>query len=254
MTYIEPLDPATPDSSASAGEGDDRIRELKRALIERLETFFSSVDIDPLTVLLDVINPDTAFSDNVIPGSKLIDSSVSLAKLASLPELAAGAVQTAHIADGNVTGDKLAANSVTQPKMADDSVGSDELIDGAIKRAHLYNGLKSDLCRFQLYTLTLGAVVIGAGGVYRGVVNVDTNDQLGGAVACIIEPAYPFSAGSDATHPTDYILAQCSITLDGSQEVLVYRLHNLLASSVDLTGQVYYIWMIQRLSTAPAEV
>ncbi len=253
MAYIDPIDPATPAGADSAGQGDDRIRELKRALIERLNTFFNDIDIDPLTVKLDAILPVAAFSDQTIPGSLLMDASVTLAKLASLPQLAAGSVTTDHLADGAVTEPKLANGAVTTLKIGTDAVTNDKLADGAVKRANLYTQLQADLCRFQVYTLTLGAVVLGAGLVHKGYVNVDTNDQLGGSVACIIQPAYTFGDASGATHPTDYILSQASITLNGSQEVLVYRLHNLLASSVDLTGQVYYVWMIQRLSTSPAE-
>lgn len=253
MPYADPIDPTTPDDSAIAGEGDDRIRELKRALIDRIESFFQSIDQQPWQVKLDAIDPSAAFSDATISGAKLINASVPLAKLAALPEVGAGAITTSNLADGSVTTPKLADAAVTNQKIFDGAVDTVKLADASVKRVKLYAGLKSDLCRFQVYTLVLGAVIISAGGVYRGSVNVDTNDQLGGAVACTIQPAFPFSAASDATHPTDYILSQCSITLNGSQEVLVYRLHNLLGSPVDLTGQVYYIWMIQRLSTAPAE-
>lgn len=252
MPFLEPLDPATPDGSASAGEGDDRIRELKRAIIERVESFFVDIEGDPWVPKLDAINLAAVISDNTVPGAKLQDNSISLSKLASLPDVTG--IVTTQIADGAITTPKLADDAVTNDKLADNAVGSAQIASSVVRRVHLYGGLKADLCRFQSYTLVLGSAVIAAGEVYRGSVAVDTNDQLGGAVACIIEPAYTFADASGATHPTDYILAQCSITLNGSQETLVYRLHNLLAASVDLTGQVYYIHMIQRLSTSPAEV
>lgn len=254
MPFLDTIDPAVPAGTEVAGNGDDRIRELKRAIIERVESFFASIDADPWTVKPDAINLATAISDATIPGAKLIDGSVALSKLSVQPTPGAGSITAAQLADGSVTTPKLVDDAVTDIKLAVDAVKERNVSDGILKRVHLYDGLKTDLVRFQSYTLTLGAAVIAAGEVYRGSVAVDTNDQLGGAVACIIEPAYAFADASGATHPTDYILAQCSITLNGAQETLVYRLHNLLAAAVDLTGQVYFIHMFQRLSTAPAEV
>jgi hypothetical protein len=254
MAYIDPLEPATPLSTEVAGQGDDRIRELKRAIIERLETFFESIDGQPLTVKLDAINAATAFSNNSFPGSKLQDGSVSLAKLVTLPGLTPGQVDATAIADGSVTEPKLADGAVSTRTIGDGQVVTAALADLAVRRAKLYGGLQADLVRFSVFTLVLGAAVIPAGQVLKGSVVLDTNNQVGGGVACVIEPAFTFADASAPINVTDYILAQCSVTLDGSQETLIYRLHNLLASTVDLTGQVYFIHMFQRLSTAPAEV
>lgn len=68
MAYVNPLDPATPADSDPAAGGDDAIRQLKAALIERLKTVFPNFpDGDPLTYsLIDVglaanrPNPPTA--------------------------------------------------------------------------------------------------------------------------------------------------------------------------------------------------
>lgn len=253
MAYLSPLDPLTPPGTEAVGQGDDRMREMKAAIIERLASFFVGVDDDPLVPKPNSI-PTSVFADNTLSGSKLIDGSIALAKLATIPFPGTGTITAIELADGSVTNPKLAADAVDGTKIADNSVNTEHIVAASIKRSHLYLGLRSDLVRWQSYTLVLGSTVLAAGLVARGSINMDTNDQLGGAVACIIEPAFTFADASGATHVTDYVLAQCSITLNGSQEVLVYRLHNLLGSSIDLTGQVYYIHMLQRLSTAPAEV
>lgn len=53
MAFVDDLDPLTPDGSDLVSQGDDRIRETKRALIERLLSVFADVNADPM-VLIDV--------------------------------------------------------------------------------------------------------------------------------------------------------------------------------------------------------
>lgn len=48
MAYVNPLDPLTPTDLDPADEGDDNLRQIKAALIERLETLVEDVDADPL--------------------------------------------------------------------------------------------------------------------------------------------------------------------------------------------------------------
>ena len=48
MPYADPLDPLTPPGSEGMVQGDDRIRELKRALIQRLLSIVVDVDAVPL--------------------------------------------------------------------------------------------------------------------------------------------------------------------------------------------------------------
>lgn len=48
MAYNNEFDPLVPTDLDPAHEGDDRIREIKAALIERLETVFEDIDEDPL--------------------------------------------------------------------------------------------------------------------------------------------------------------------------------------------------------------
>lgn len=54
MVYVNPLDPLTPTDLDPADEGDDNLRGIKAALIERLETAFEDVDADPLVPRYEV--------------------------------------------------------------------------------------------------------------------------------------------------------------------------------------------------------
>lgn len=102
MAYVDPLDVATPASGTDVSQGDDRIRELKRALVERLQKVFVDLNVDPLT-----------FIAGIIPTSALADLSVTTAKLANMNvtsgKLADSAVETGKILDSAVTFAKLQA-------------------------------------------------------------------------------------------------------------------------------------------------
>jgi hypothetical protein len=51
MAYVEEYDPTKPPSTEAVGSGDDRIRELKRAITERLLQFFPGwPNTDPLVI------------------------------------------------------------------------------------------------------------------------------------------------------------------------------------------------------------
>lgn len=67
MAYVDPIDPTTPGDGSDASLGDDRIRELKRALIERLATFFSNVDGDPLDSYIGRIVRGHDQADDEVP-------------------------------------------------------------------------------------------------------------------------------------------------------------------------------------------
>lgn len=49
MAYGNPVDPTTP-TDADLATGDDEFRQLKAALIERVESYFNDIDEDPWTV------------------------------------------------------------------------------------------------------------------------------------------------------------------------------------------------------------
>jgi len=56
MAYNDPFDVTTPTGAAPISQGDDRIRELKRALNERLDTVFGNwPDGEPLELKLDFL-------------------------------------------------------------------------------------------------------------------------------------------------------------------------------------------------------
>lgn len=133
MAYSNPLNPSTPADGNFLREGDDRIRELKSAIIERLETIFQSLDADPLVFINSVIT-NSALADTIVGTSKLIDASVTN------PKIADGAVTDAKIVgmdggkltDGTVANAKLQDNSVTNSKLGDSAVATPELADAAV--------------------------------------------------------------------------------------------------------------------------
>jgi hypothetical protein len=51
MAYINTFDPTTPTGANLVSQGDDRIREIKAALIERIESMVLDIDADPWTIL-----------------------------------------------------------------------------------------------------------------------------------------------------------------------------------------------------------
>jgi hypothetical protein len=150
MVYPDPLNLATPADTDLRGQGDDRIREMKRALSQRFLTIFTDLDADPL-----------AFIPGVISTAALADGAINLAKLAAdsvdTSKLVDGAVTTPKIVDGAVTAAKLAAGvttpaagsigtaeladlSVTTPKLADLAVTSAKLADGSVTPAKIAAG------------------------------------------------------------------------------------------------------------------
>lgn len=63
MAYVDPLDPLTPAGSDGIVNGDDRIRELKRALIQRLSTVFVDTNADPLQLKTTAIGAQSEFTN-----------------------------------------------------------------------------------------------------------------------------------------------------------------------------------------------
>src|SRR4051812_33273956 len=106
MAYADPLNPATPADTDISGQGDDRMRETKRALIQRLGSFFQNVDADPMVPRANSI-PVATFADNTFPGAKLLDGSVKVIKLDATENIPADMVNTASIEDAAVTTPKL---------------------------------------------------------------------------------------------------------------------------------------------------
>lgn len=158
---VEVYDPATPADIDQSGQGDDRIRELKRALTERLARVWPNwPNGDPLTWTNGII-PSAAitFAAGGVPAASLPAKSVTQALLALLsvgtPELIDLAVTAAKIANGAVGDAQLGAfpgshindNTIPGVKLIDASIGSSKyallsvltgiLADGAVTTAKL---------------------------------------------------------------------------------------------------------------------
>lgn len=135
---IETYDPAQPADIDQSAQGDDRIRELKRALTERLNRVWPNwPNGDPLTWTAGII-PSAAltFSAGSVPALSLPAKSVTQALIALLaigtPELIDLAVTAAKIANGavgdvqlgNFPGTHVTDNTLPGAKLIDASIGS----------------------------------------------------------------------------------------------------------------------------------
>jgi hypothetical protein len=140
MAYPDPFNLATPADTDLRGQGDDRIRELKRALDQRFGTVFTGMDVDPLT-----------FIAGIIPGAAIANGAINLARMA------AGSVDTAQLLDASVTGPKIAdgvitaaklvagtltpaAGSIGTAELANDAVTTPKILDGAVTESKLADG------------------------------------------------------------------------------------------------------------------
>lgn len=176
MAYPDPLDPATPSDADISGQGDDRIREFKRAVIQRLLSFFTDVNVDPLVPKHGSI-PVTIFDDDSVDGKFL--------KVASVPAdrvIGGGGgggapgpntVNSAALQDNAVTNAKIADNSVDARTIAPDSVGNSELQDDAVNTANI---LDNAITRPKIAAVTRGVL----GYVTKGAFNVPAGNLLAG--------------------------------------------------------------------------
>lgn len=102
MAYVNPLDAATPAATDPVSQGDDRIRESKAALIERLLTVFVDLSADPLIVrdvATGTLTPSASTKDLGASGTAFRDLWLS---------------RTATITQGPITADtKAISSSVT---------------------------------------------------------------------------------------------------------------------------------------------
>lgn len=186
MAYADPLDPATPGDGNFAGQGDDRIREFKRAMIQRLETFFADVDADPMVPIVGII-PDAAvpglahintqlgtfFTDPLAVTLVPKDDSIPQSAIMGGGSAAEGGTNTAALQDHAVTEPKLADdsvslrtiqdNAVTGPAIKDAEVSTPKLGDGAATLAKINSEVKD-----VVYTLSILKYVVPGGVVLGG--------------------------------------------------------------------------------------
>ena len=231
MPLVEVYDPALPADTDQSAQGDDRIRELKRALTERLNRVWPNwPNGDPLTWTNGII-PSAAmtFAVGGVPAVSLPAKSVTQALIALLsigtPELidlsvtaakiAAGAVGDAqlgafagsHINDASIPGVKLVDASIGSSKYALLSVLTGIIADGAVTTPKLADASVSNA---KVIDATLEIAKLSA--TARGLISVSkfvdvavalttiathTTLTLGGvALAGVaqndkVEPAYP---------------------------------------------------------------
>jgi hypothetical protein len=155
MAYANPLNPATPADGNFLREGDDRIRELKAALIERLQTIIQNIDTQPLAFIAGII-PTAAIADGAITLPKMAGNSVSTNTLvdgaATDPKIVSvngsklfdGSVAGAKLADDTVTGSKIASGAIGVNELADDAVGGAKIIDAGIANSKLIDNSLTD--------------------------------------------------------------------------------------------------------------
>ena len=156
MAYADPLDATTPADTDFAGSGDDKIRELKRALIERIESFFQDVEAQPWVPIAGII-PGASLVNGSITSLQL-DATTSRAWLAGFfvdtaanpPVPKPGSVPVAALSgaitpdDDSVSTIKVQDLAITEPKMADNSVSSRTVQDDAITAPKIADGAIDD--------------------------------------------------------------------------------------------------------------
>lgn len=141
MAYLNPLNPAQPADGNYLREGDDRIRETRAALIERLQTIFQNIDEQPLK-FNNLVIPTEAIKDLAITGVKIALLSLNTDHYidGSVTDVKINALDGAKIFDNTIAGPKLQDNSVSNSKLADSSVGTLELVDAAVSGTKIADG------------------------------------------------------------------------------------------------------------------
>lgn len=138
MPYADPFDATTPTDANPVGQGDDRIRELKRAINQRMADLANGWPDGPLSLKIPNLYIVAAMIANkTITAAQIADATITALQLAD------GAVGTAELANGAVTDDKLAAlavatanvqlEAITDALIA--SVGGGKIVDDTITTA-----------------------------------------------------------------------------------------------------------------------
>jgi hypothetical protein len=142
MAYANPLDPTTPPDDEALSLGDDKIRQFKAAVIERLETLVTDVDADPLVLNPDTV-PNTAIVDGAVDGTKIADASIVTAHLVNgaVTDSKLVTVDGAKIVDATLTGAKLQDRTVTASKIGENAVGPVELADNSVDAPNIIDGV-----------------------------------------------------------------------------------------------------------------
>lgn len=266
MAYADPLDQTTPDDAAIAGQGDDRIREFKRAIRQRLGSFFQDIDADPLVPKVGSI-PQTVFPDGALNARVLTDATIAAAKFvagiimpndsvrtASIkdgevtsPKLADGAVATLKLADNAVTANKLATDSVTSDKIIAGGVGTAEVADAAITKPKLAAALQSivsvraDGSHVAPAATTLSGAV-GTADSYQ----VDIADPAVAGLALgpvLVQPDVSDAAATGVRHWSDGLICVGMIMGPATTRYLRIRINSTNSDDVDISARKFY-WSV----------
>lgn len=160
--YVNIWDPNTPQADESRALGDDRIREFKQGLQERLASLLTFPDGNPLTLL-----------PKSVDGGALKD----------------GAVGTVQIADGAIIAAKIANNALTLDKFEDGTKQAiATVIVGAVTVGENTNSPGADIVlapgvpQALVYPLLIFGGILGSGDIRSdavAIVNADTSLAFG---------------------------------------------------------------------------
>ena len=140
------IDTTIPTDANLLEEGQARIRETRRYLLERLTSIFVDPDADPLVL-----------QDGTVATSIIADLAVTAAKIAL------ATITTAQLADAAVTGAKIADTTITEDNMGAGSVGTAELIDLSVTNAKIIGLDGSKLVDGSVATAAIAAAAITTG-------------------------------------------------------------------------------------------
>lgn len=133
IPYADPIDETQPTALGDLAQGDDKIRELKRALAQRMVDIVDGWPNGPLLLKVAVAYITTAMlADNAVTRVKMADASVGTA------ELVDAEVTGAKIAPLALTTGLYAALSVTDEKIA--GMNGSKLVDGTVTAAKVVPG------------------------------------------------------------------------------------------------------------------
>lgn len=246
MAYADPVDPATPGDPDIAGQGDDRIREFKRGIRQRLMSFFIDVDADPLVPKHASI-PVDVFNDDSVDGKFL--------KVASVPAdrvIGGGGgggapgpntVNSAALQDNSVTNLKIGDNAVDERTIAPDSVGNSEMKDDAINTAEIVDNA---ITRPKIAAATRGVLAY----ITKGSFNVPAGNLLAGPtyhktidIPVAINGVVPPNAIGiiNPEHSGDGIIFDALIV--GGNKIRVEARDTDNSGAKDLSGTVIH-WMV----------
>lgn len=144
MPYIDPIDVTQPTAVGDLALGDDKIRELKRALAERMLDIVTGWPDGPLVLkIANLFVTSVMLADNAVTRVKVADAAVGTAELVDREvtgvKIALLALLTEHYAALSVTDEKIAG--MNGSKLVDGSVPAAKVAPGAFLTAIADNSI-----------------------------------------------------------------------------------------------------------------